>query len=103
MPLSPETPPTPMPGAKPSGGKDADPRASTDKASNAEESAANTLTPAEKAHLDTHIGILQKLTGKVTAPGGTDANGKQQSTNSAVEAASQGVADANAAEGNHAH
>lgn len=69
MPLPPETPPTPMPGAKPSGGKDADPRASTDKASNAEESAAN-LTPAEKAHLDTHIGILQKLTGKVTAPTG---------------------------------
>jgi hypothetical protein len=102
MPLPPETPPTPMPGAKPSGGKDADPRASTDKASNAEESAAN-LTPAEKAHLDTHLGILQKLAGKVTAPGGTDANGKQQSTNSAVEAASQGVKDADSAAGNYAH
>jgi hypothetical protein len=86
MPLSPETPPTPMPGAKPSGGKDADPRASTDKASTADESAANTLTPAEKAHLDTHIGILQKLTGKVTAPSGDEA-GNRSTVNDEVDKA----------------
>jgi hypothetical protein len=84
MPLPPETPPTPMPGAKPSGGgKGTDPRAATDKATDAEQSAAN-LTPAEKAHIETHVGVLQKLLGQ---PQRGAVDGKNQSVGDAVDKA----------------
>jgi hypothetical protein len=88
MPLPPETPPTPMPGAKPSGGgKGTDPRAATDKATDAEQSAAN-LTPAERAHAETHVSVLQKLLGQPQAPGGKDTgNQAQKSVNDAVDEA----------------
>ena len=81
MPLQPETPPSPMPGAKKSAPDKGDPRADTNNNSNAAkpdpdrgnnsnaaskdsgDKETSKLTAEEQAHLDTHVSVLQKLVG----------------------------------------
>lgn len=107
MPLPPELPPSPMPGAKPSGGKEGDPRASTDKATDAEEAAANRNTseaqkpdPERGNKMADHLKSFFNVAGKepASAGGKTAQQAADEAASSApqtpVEAASQGVAQA---------
>lgn len=101
MPLPPELPPSPMPGAKPSGGNSQYNYAATDKATDAEEAAANRNTSeAEKPdpergnkmadHMKAFFGVKGKEVAEGTPPGKTEPVAAQ----TAADAASQGVKEA---------
>lgn len=98
MPLPPELPPTPWPGAKPSAASanTGDPRAATDKATPAEQSAANKPaepTPAERAsQIKEHATALEQVFGKPQAPAGKNAGDpNQQSISDVIDKALAGT------------
>lgn len=85
-------PPTPMPGAKPSAPDRGDPRAATDKATHAEQSAANQPSPAERVNtIAEHATALQKVFGKAQAPTGTTTGGTPSTVEAELDKALAGV------------
>lgn len=95
MPLPPELPPTPMPGVKPSAPDRGDPRAATDKATNAEQSEANKPepSPAERAsQIKEHATALEKVFGKPErAAVNADAGGPNQTITDVIDKAVAGT------------